>query len=303
MDATGIALQPVLVLLASSVLAVVACRSLSLPPIVGYLVTGLVLGPHALGLIEDSEETRRLAEFGVVFLMFSIGLEFSLPRLLVMRRVVFGLGLVQVSATIALSVLASVALGGSWQAGLVLGGAAAMSSTAIVSKLLAERMELDSPHGRQIIGVLLFQDLAVVPLLILVPALGHPAGEAGVKAGGASKRCAASTNGRRGYVRASGRCYLNPKIPRPRLIAWSTVRPFSSVVRSTSQRMPASKLTSARLPSITPCGAGASVRSSPPLACAARPSDARSPSIVSDAWSFCATRASACACSVARYAK
>ena len=82
MDATGIALQPVLVLLASSVLAVVACRSLSLPPIVGYLVTGLVLGPHALGLIEDSDETRRLAEFGVVFLMFSIGLEFSLPRLL-----------------------------------------------------------------------------------------------------------------------------------------------------------------------------------------------------------------------------
>jgi CPA2 family monovalent cation:H+ antiporter-2 len=180
MDATGIALQPVLVLLASSVLAVVACRSLSLPPIVGYLVTGLILGPHALGLIEDSRETRRLAEFGVVFLMFSIGLEFSLPRLLVMRRVVFGLGLVQVSATIALCILASVALGGSWQAGLVLGGAAAMSSTAIVSKLLAERMELDSQHGRQIIGVLLFQDLAVVPLLILVPALGHPAGQTGV---------------------------------------------------------------------------------------------------------------------------
>src|SRR5512146_726350 len=180
MDATGIALQPVLVLLASSVLAVVACRSLSLPPIVGYLVTGLVLGPRALGLIEDSEETRRLAEFGVVFLMFSIGLEFSLPRLLVMRRVVFGLGLVQVSATVALCVLGSVALGGSWQAGLVLGGAAALSSTAIVSKLLAERMELDSPHGREIIGVLLFQDLAVVPLLILIPALGRPAGETGV---------------------------------------------------------------------------------------------------------------------------
>jgi CPA2 family monovalent cation:H+ antiporter-2 len=183
MDATGIALQPVLVLLASSVLAVVACRSLSLPPIVGYLVTGLVLGPHALGLIEDSGETRRLAEFGVVFLMFSIGLEFSLPRLLVMRRVVFGLGLVQVAATVALCVLASIALGGSWQAGLVLGGAAAMSSTAIVSKLLAERMELDSPHGREIIGVLLFQDLAVVPLLILIPALGRPAGETGVAIG------------------------------------------------------------------------------------------------------------------------
>ncbi len=190
MDATGIALQPVLVLLASSVLAVVACRSLSLPPIIGYLVTGLALGPHALGLIEDSEETHRLAEFGVVFLMFSIGLEFSLPRMLAMRRVVFGLGLAQVSASVALCVLASVALGGSWQAGLVLGGAAAMSSTAIVSKLLAERMELDSPHGREIIGVLLFQDLAVVPLLILIPALGRPAGETSVAIGFALAKAA-----------------------------------------------------------------------------------------------------------------
>jgi len=180
MDAAGIALQPVLVLLASSVLAVVACRSLQLPPIIGYLATGLLLGPHALGLISDTEETRHLAEFGVVFLMFSIGLEFSLSKLRVMRRLVFGLGLAQVLLSIAICVAVALALGGSWQAGLVLGGAAAMSSTAIVSKLLAERLELDTPHGRAIIGVLLFQDLAVVPLLILVPALGRPAEEIGV---------------------------------------------------------------------------------------------------------------------------
>jgi CPA2 family monovalent cation:H+ antiporter-2 len=179
MDAAAVALQPVLLLLASSVLAVVACRSFNLPPMIGYLVTGLVLGPHALGLISDLEQTRHLAEFGVVFLMFSIGLEFSLPKLVVMRRVVFGLGLAQVSATIALAVAASLALGGSWQTGLALGGAAAMSSTAIVSKLLAERLELDSVHGREVIGVLLFQDLAVVPLLILIPALGRPAEEIG----------------------------------------------------------------------------------------------------------------------------
>jgi K+:H+ antiporter len=174
MDATGLALLPVLVLLAGGVLAVVACRSLGLPPIIGYLSAGVVLGPHAAGLVADSEAVRHLAEFGVVFLMFSIGLEFSLPKLRSMGRSVFGLGLAQVAASIALCVGAARLAGGSWQAGIALGGALAMSSTAIVSKLLAERLELDTPHGRDVIGVLLFQDLAVVPLLILVPALGGP---------------------------------------------------------------------------------------------------------------------------------
>src|ERR687892_480459 len=91
-------LQSVLVLLASSVLAVAACRSLRLPPMIGYLVTGLALGPHALGVVSEREETHRLAEFGVVFLMFSIGLEFSLTKLKSMRRLVFGLGAAQVIA-------------------------------------------------------------------------------------------------------------------------------------------------------------------------------------------------------------
>jgi K+:H+ antiporter len=179
MDATGLALQPVLVLLAGGVLAVVACRSLGLPPIIGYLAAGVVLGPFALGLVADTESVRHLAEFGVVFLMFSIGLEFSLPKLRAMGRSVFGLGLAQVAASIALCVGASLAAGGGWQVGIALGGALAMSSTAIVSKLLAERLELDTPHGRDVMGVLLFQDLAVVPLLILVPALGAPVGEIG----------------------------------------------------------------------------------------------------------------------------
>jgi CPA2 family monovalent cation:H+ antiporter-2 len=179
MEAAGVSLQPVLVLLASAVLAVVGFRSLHLPPMLGYLVTGVALGPHALGLIPDTSETRHLAEFGIVFLMFSIGLEFSLPKLMAMRRVVFGLGLAQVLATMSVGLVLGVLLGASWQASLVFGGAIAMSSTAIVSKLLAERLELDTPHGREIIGVLLFQDLAVVPLLIVIPALGQPPGEIG----------------------------------------------------------------------------------------------------------------------------
>jgi CPA2 family monovalent cation:H+ antiporter-2 len=181
----GVSLQSVLVLLAATVLAVAICRRLRLPPMVGYLVTGLALGPHALGLASNPEETQRLAEFGVVFLMFSIGLEFSRSKLLAMRRVVFGLGLLQVLVTVLITVALAAALGAAWQAGVALGGIAAMSSTAIVSKLLSERGELESAHGRHVFGVLLFQDLAVVPLLVLIPALGQPAGGLGAALAGA----------------------------------------------------------------------------------------------------------------------
>jgi K+:H+ antiporter len=181
MDHAVVSLQSVLIVLACAVAAVVICRSLRLPAMLGYLVTGLALGPYALGLVSSERaETQLLAEIGVVFLMFSIGLEFSLPRLMAMRRVVFGLGLAQVAATLAIVMALAVLFGWGWQAGLALGGIIAMSSTAIVSKLLAERFELDSPHGRQVIGVLLFQDLAVVPLLVVIPALGRPAEELGI---------------------------------------------------------------------------------------------------------------------------
>ncbi len=167
-------LQPVLVLLAAAVLVVVVFRSLRLPPLLGYLIVGVAIGPHALGWITTSDEVSTLAEIGVVFLMFSIGLEFSLSRLMTMRRIVFGLGAAQVLITLLLVLGVALAIGSSWRTGLVLGGALAMSSTAILAKLLAERFEINSPHGRQIIGILLFQDLAVVPLLILIPALGAP---------------------------------------------------------------------------------------------------------------------------------
>jgi monovalent cation:H+ antiporter-2, CPA2 family len=180
MDYTADSLPSVLILLASGVAAVVLCRSLRLPAMIGYLLTGLVLGPHALGLAAEREVIHTLAEFGVVFLMFSIGLEFSLAKLITMRRVVFGVGLAQVAATLLVVVASALAAGASWQAGIALGGIAAMSSTAIVSKLLAERGELDSAHGREVMGVLLLQDLAVVPLLVLIPALGQKSDLLGV---------------------------------------------------------------------------------------------------------------------------
>lgn len=172
----------IVVLLAVSVGTVAAARALKLPPLVGYLVVGVVLGPHALAMAPDTEITRWLAEIGVVFLMFSIGLEFSLPKLRAMRHLVFGLGGIQVGLVM-LAVMAAVVStefvhGMTWQAGVALGGAMAMSSTALVMRLASERGELESPHGRPVVGVLLFQDLAVVPLLVLIPALAGISGGA-----------------------------------------------------------------------------------------------------------------------------
>jgi CPA2 family monovalent cation:H+ antiporter-2 len=170
-------LQLILVLLGAAVVVVVICRLIRLPPILGYLAVGIAVGPHALAWVEDTPETRELAEFGIVFLMFSIGLEFSLPQLKAMQRAVFGLGLAQVTITTVAAILVLHFAGWGWQAGFALGGALAMSSTAIVSKMLAERMELATPHGRDIMGILLFQDLAVVAFLIALPSLGKSGGD------------------------------------------------------------------------------------------------------------------------------
>lgn len=176
---------PLIVLFLSIVVAaVVVFRFLHLPPILGYLTVGVLIDPYVLRFLPDREAVRHFSELGIVFLMFTIGLEFSLPKLKSMRKVVLGLGTAQVVGSMlvcaALGLLMNYVLpanldmsGASWFA---LGGVLAMSSTAIVMKLLTERLELDTPHGRNIFGVLLFQDLAVVPLLILIPALAQPGG-------------------------------------------------------------------------------------------------------------------------------
>ena len=176
------ALEITLLYLLAAVLGVVVCRSYKLPPMLGYLAVGVVIGPNALALSKDAEGVSRLGEFGVVFLMFVIGLEFNLPKLRAMRRHVFGLGLLQVVVTIVLATLFTAGLAIlapdlwslSWQAAVALSSALAMSSTAIVVKLMAERLEMESEHGKRVMGVLLFQDLAVVPLLVLIPALAAP---------------------------------------------------------------------------------------------------------------------------------
>jgi CPA2 family monovalent cation:H+ antiporter-2 len=180
----------VLILLAAAVIVSALFRALHLPSMLGYLLVGILVSPHAFGWIPDSENTRHLAEFGVVFMMFSIGLEFSLPKLKAIRTTVFGFGGAQVIVSILLVMVVAWVVGLPWAAGLALGGALAMSSTAIVSKMLAERLELQSQHGRQMIAVLLFQDLAVVPLLILTPTLAAGSENLWVDLGLASAKAA-----------------------------------------------------------------------------------------------------------------
>ena len=195
-------LELVLLYLVAAVAGVVVFRSLKLPPMLGYLVAGVLIGPNALALAQDSAGVRYLAEFGVVFLMFVLGLEFNLPKLRSMRTLVFGLGMSQVVLTIAGAVLGHFMLLWlfslttrpwelGWQGAVVLGSAIAMSSTAIIAKLMAERLEVDSEHGRRVMGILLFQDLAVVPLLVLVPALGSGTEQLGVALGLALLKAAA----------------------------------------------------------------------------------------------------------------
>ncbi len=164
-----------LILLTTAVIVVWVFRRLHLPPILGYLVVGILVGPHGLGWLPDNEHTRFLAELGVVFLMFTVGLEFTLPELLANRRLVLGLG----GAEVLLGTLIAGSI--AWWLGVppvgaaLVGGAVAMSSTAIVVRQLAEQMELSTRHGRAAVAILLLQDLATLPFLILLgsaPAAG-----------------------------------------------------------------------------------------------------------------------------------
>ena len=169
-------LTSVLLLLTSSVLAVALFRALKLPAMLAYFFVGMLFGPFGFNFLPSTESGRQVAEFGIVFLMFSVGLEFSLPKLYSMRKTLFGLGGAQVIITLSVSMLVGLLAGLGWATAFVIGGALTMSSTAIVSKILMERVDLNSRHGRLSIGILLFQDLAVIPILVLIPALGAHSG-------------------------------------------------------------------------------------------------------------------------------
>jgi len=170
--AAGGLFTELLVIFGAALVCVALCRPFRLPGIFGYFAAGALIGPTGLGFVTALEDIRHLAEFGVVMLLFSLGLEFSLPRLLAMRRAVFGVGLVQVFGTGGVFAVGLAVAGlGAGPAGIV-GGSMALSSPAIVSRELTSAGQLHEPHGRQAIGVLLFQDIAAVALLILVPVFG-----------------------------------------------------------------------------------------------------------------------------------
>jgi CPA2 family monovalent cation:H+ antiporter-2 len=169
-------LNEILGLLFVAVVMVAVFRRLHLPPILGYIMVGITMGPHSLGLIANEENIHFLAEFGIVFMLFAIGLEFSIPQFLTMRRTMLGLGSLQVILSMGLFAVIAHFVGVSWEVALLAGGALAMSSTAVVLKQLTEQSEMQSRHGRNAFGILLFQDLAAIPMLIIIPVLGASLG-------------------------------------------------------------------------------------------------------------------------------
>src|SRR6187455_1655348 len=200
-------LPVILVLLAASVFVVTLARRMGLPGILGYVTVGLILGPHAIGLFPDSPTSHLLGELGVVFLLFTLGLEFSWPRMVALRREVFGLGSLQVFGTAAVVALVARLFGIDWPQSIVLGGVVAMSSTVLIVQGLTERAELNRTHGRLAFSVVLFQDIAVVPFLALAAALAP--GNDTFNLGGAIKLVAAGTAAVL-VVLAAGRWLLRP---------------------------------------------------------------------------------------------
>jgi CPA2 family monovalent cation:H+ antiporter-2 len=164
-------IELILILLVSSVAAVAVFRYLRISSTIAYFFVGLLLGPFAFGLLPNTESVKHFVEFGIVFLMFTIGLEFSLPKLNSMRKIIFGLGAIQVVATILTTMAISRLFDLNFGAAFIIGSAFSLSSTAIVLKILVERIDLNSRHGKLATGILLFQDLAVIPILILIPAI------------------------------------------------------------------------------------------------------------------------------------
>jgi CPA2 family monovalent cation:H+ antiporter-2 len=159
-------LKDIVIIFALSTLVNLVFSRFKIPTVVGYLLTGIIAGPHLLSLVSEGHRIELLAEIGVVLLLFTIGMEFSLQHLLKIRKIVFLGGLIQVTATAGVFFLISNFLGMSWQSGLYFGFLAALSSSALVLKILQERSELTSNYGRTVLGILIFQDLLLAPLLL-----------------------------------------------------------------------------------------------------------------------------------------
>ena len=172
-------LTDITIILGASVLVIFVFQKLKLPTILGYLMTGILAGPYALGLIDASHEVEVMAEIGVILLLFIIGMEFSLKSLAAIKKSVFVGGAAQVGLTTVATALLAWWFGFALNAALFLGFVFSLSSTAIVLKLLQERSEVNSPHGKIALAILIFQDIIVVPMMLLTPILSGQAGDVG----------------------------------------------------------------------------------------------------------------------------
>jgi CPA2 family monovalent cation:H+ antiporter-2 len=170
-------LQDLLLIFGLGVLVVVVFHRARLPPIVGFLVTGLLCGPFGFGLVDGVEHVEALAEIGVILLLFTVGIEFSVEELSRVRTFLFTGGALQVALTLGATTAAATAFGIRLPVAVFLGMLVALSSTAIAIRMLADHNELDAPHGRAAIGILIFQDLVVVPMVLITPFLGAAGGD------------------------------------------------------------------------------------------------------------------------------
>ncbi|MDP3296987.1 MAG: monovalent cation:proton antiporter-2 (CPA2) family protein [Thermodesulfovibrionia bacterium] len=164
-------LKSLVIILGASALVVFLLHKLKIPSVVGFLVAGVIIGPYGIGIVKDVRSVEIMAEIGVILLLFTIGIEFSMARLVRMKKAVLGAGGLQVLFTICLSAVFAYLATGQVNKSVFTGFLIALSSTAIVLKMLSEQGETDSPHGRIMVGILIFQDLCVVPLMLLIPTL------------------------------------------------------------------------------------------------------------------------------------
>lgn len=169
-------IQDIIIILFSSIVIIFIFSKLKVPPVVGFLLTGIIIGPYSLGIIKNTHEIEVLAEIGVVLMLFIIGIEFSIRKLIKIKRIIFIGGGGQVLVTIIVVCAIALSMGFNYNSAIFFGFLVSLSSTAIVLKLLQDKRQIDSPHGRIELGILLFQDLCVVPMIILIPVLSAGSG-------------------------------------------------------------------------------------------------------------------------------
>ncbi|RUA14868.1 MAG: potassium transporter KefB, partial [Flavobacteriia bacterium] len=169
-------LQDFLILLGLSMVVVFVLQRLKLPSILGFLVTGILIGPYGFGLLHESDQIEAISEIGVILLLFVIGMELSIKQLMSIKNTVFIGGALQVGLTVLVSGLIYYLLGYTWNEALFVGFLFSMSSTAIVLKVMQERNEMSSPHGRNALAILIFQDIIVVPMMLFTPIIAGQSG-------------------------------------------------------------------------------------------------------------------------------